>query len=1790
MSGAYSGSSGSMINLNVTNLTSGSVTVTAAGVTLTEGSDYTVDYTSGTVTIINQSIIDAGTSVSVSVNNQSLYSSQRKTLVGLNLLYDFSRDFSAGVTIMHLSEKPTVVKTGIGEESVKNTLWGANLSYKKQSQLITNLLNKLPFVEATAPSQLTFNAEFAQMIAGHYENNYTGAYSYIDDFETSSSGIDLSSPYPWTLASTPLNNTSTGLFPEASLSNNIDYGKNRAQLAWFYIDRIFTRQNSSLTPEHLKNDKDQLSNHLVREIYEREIYPNKQTVYGESATLPVLNLSFYPNERGPYNLDTDIDSDGHLLNPRKRWGGITRKMDTRNFESTNIEYIEFWLMDPFVNDTLGTSQGGDLYFNLGEISEDILKDGKKFFENGLPIDGDTTAVGYTVWGKYPKRQSTVYAFDNSQGNDARRIQDVGLNGLSVDEEKSYPTYADYLQNYTTKLSGDALARMQSDDYSPINAPAGDKFRHYRGTENDNKRLSILNRYKYYNGTEGNSLSPEEGQKYATAARTTPDVEDINNDNTLNETEAYYQYKVQLRPKNMEVGSNYITDKREVSMTLRNGQQGHVTWYQFKVPIREYQTKIGNIQGFNNIRFMRMFLTDFDEPVFLRFATLQLMYSEWRNYTKDLDTGGTVSGLGTLEISTVNIEENGDRSPVNYVLPPGITRVIDPSQPQLRQENEQSLSLKIKNLEDGESRSVYRNVGYDMRRFKKLQLFVHAEALPEDAQDLKDGDLSVFLRLGSDYRNNYYEYEIPLEITPAGQYSTNRDTDREMVWKSGNMFNFALKLLTDLKLNRNAEKRKETGVTYYTAYSEQDPDKSQNRITILGNPSLSEVKVMMIGIRNKSGKSKSGVIWVNELRLNDFDEDGGWAAQGNMNLALSDIGNINVAGRKETVGFGALDQRLLERRSDDFKSVSVALNLDLGRFLPKQAKASIPFYYSYSNEKTTPQYDPLDQDILLSVSRENANNKQERDSITNLSIEKAISKNLSFSNVKADIKSKAPMPYDPANFTFAYSYSESKQQDPETEYASVQDYKLQANYSYSPIVRTYEPFKNLKSTSGWLKFVKSLNFNYLPSNIQFNSAMVRNYQETQLRDLEAYKSGNTESQSAYLTFSQNFLWTRNFTLVWDLTRNLKTSFRSGTIAEIEEPYLQVNKKINRDDYEIWKDSVMQSIRNLGKPLNYEQTADVTYTLPFRDIPALDWINSSAAYNSNYRWERGSYVEDATIGNYIQNNLSLAINSRFNLVSLYNKSGFLRRVNQRFDGGAATANQSDLSENNTLYDIAQYAARGLMMLRNINISIGYKTRNDIPGFSPMIGDVFGQQNASSGLVPGLGFAFGFDGGANYINKALENGWLVIDENNIDPAIYNKTRNFRFDAGFEPAKGLKIELNGLYENNRRTEIQYMYDDMPKSLGGSFAISTNMLSSAFENSNSGNNYRSASFNKFLSNIEVVTNRFTELYKNSVYPNSGFIGETSFGGAPYNSELGSVNPYSAEVLIPAFLAAYTGKSAEKTGLTAFPDLRSLVPNWDVSYNAMNMFPWLRNHFKSFVLTHKYVSQYRIGSYSSYTDWVSAGDSDLGFTSDAVTGNPMPSSLYDIQSVSLIESFSPLIEARGTFANNMSVNLRFNKTRTVNLNTASSQIIESTGNDVIIGFGYRIADFNRVIGFGSNSRSTRTSNTNRQRTGIQTEQSTQNNQPNASSKGGFNNDLNIRMDVAVNTTHALIRKIVEQYTQATSGLRTTTIRLSADYSLSRSLTLRAFFDKAISMPLVSSSSYPTAETSTGVSLQFNLNH
>ena len=1182
-----------------------------------------------------------------------------------------------------------------------------------------------------------------------------------------------------------------------------------------------------------------------------------------------------------------------------------------------------------------------------------------------------------------------------------------------------------------------------------------------------------------------------------------------------------------------------------------------------------------------------------------------------------------------------------------------------------------MSLVVKNMSTGEAKAVYKNSTLDLRQYKRIQMFAHANALEQNTTRLQDGDLSVFIRLGSDYKNNYYEYEIPLKLTePRSNYNRYVLADCKAVWPEENMLDVPLSVFTALKKNRN--KAKAQGVASYLApYSMMDAEHPQNKITIVGNPSLGEVKTMMLGVRNNSADIKSGEVWINELRLKEHNNSGGWAANANLNIQLSDLGSVNATGRYISEGFGGLEDGVASRTTDNYGTYSVTTSLEMGKFFPDKAKVSIPLYYSVTKEKTTPKYNPLDTDMELKDALDAAGSKHERDSIENIAATKITQTNFSISNARVGIATKRhPMPYDPANFSFTYSHQHQYTTGETTMYERKDNWRGALDYSWSPVYKAWEPFKGLKNKSKWLDILKRFGLNWLPQNIAFNTEMTRDYYELQERDMETLMSGAAGVDSKLpLTFSEQFLWNREFSINWDLTKNLHMNFQSATHAQIEEPYTPVNKDLYADQYHAWKDSVWTSIRHWGAPLDYSQNFQASYRLPLNLLPVFDWVNSDASYNANYSWERGTEDEEGnSYGNTINTQRELTLNGNFNLVKLYNHVPFLKKVNDKFDRTQSRAQMQRKKQekkkkkqeakeqaadpkkalpknkrafereitllpdttfkirhgkntkrlivnaktedgkvfplkykkvdNNQIriiskvdtamkvklsvlakeplddkkwYKGLQLASRLAMMVRNVSINYRSSYQLTLPGFLPSVGDAFGQKKVGQ-MAPGLDFAFGMVGD-DYIEKARNNDWLLCNDSIATPATTSRTDNLTLRATLEPVKDFKIDLSATRTKTTQKSIQYMYEGTPTTQSGAFQMTTISLGSAFEgmgNANSG--YRSKTFEKFVNSLAGFRDRVEAQYAGTVYPAG-----SALAGGKFDASRTPVNQYSSDVMIPAFLKAYTSMGGNS--LSVFPALSRMLPNWTIRYSGLGRLPWFNEHFKSVNINHSYKSVFAVGSYNSYSTFQEYMNG-LGFVSDATTGNPSPSSMFNISQVSINESFSPLLGMDVTFNNNMTVKAEYRQTRVLNLSMTSVQLNEALSKDWVIGMGYRINNFD-VFGWGAKASRSKSKggNKNAANKNASTTKTVQN---------GTNHDLNLRLDFSFRKQAAIVRDIASMVSSASSGNNALKLSFSADYTFSKLLTMSFYYDRQTNTPLLSSSSYPTTTQDFGLSIKFSL--
>jgi cell surface protein SprA len=1830
LTGQYSSESGSEIRLNASSIPQGAVKVTAGGVPLTENTDYIVDYNMGTVRIINSALIESQTPIQVSLESNQFFGFQTKTLIGTHLDYRVSNNFDIGGTILHLTERPYTQKVNFGEEPISNTIWGINTSYKSESQLLTKIIDKIPLLNTKTPSAFSFFGEFANLIPGHSRAISSAGNSYIDDFEASEIPLDLKSFNAWTISSVPQGQEQ--LFPEARLNNNPASGFNRARLAWYVIDPLFLRNGSS-TPDHIRQNPDQQSSHFVREIYENEIFPYRESPSGIPTNIAVLNLAYYPSEKGPYNYDTNpgqyasgMNTEGKLKDPASRWGGIMREVLTSDFETANIQYVKFWVMDPFVENQ--NLSGGDLYINLGNISEDILRDSRKSFENGLPGSKEVKNVDSTAWGRVPTVQAVVHAFDNAP--ESRLYQDVGLDGLRNQDEQTF--FNDYLQKSLLIATPDVYKGIQKD-------PSNDDFHYFRGSDYDTQQLGILDRYKKYNGQEGNSPTSEmSGESYPTSGSTLPDMEDINRDNTLSETESYYQYKVSIRPGDIKVGSNYVVDEIEYEATLANGTKSKVKWYQFKIPITEYQKVIGPIKDFKSIRFMRLFLKGFKEPVIMRFAKLDLVRAEWRKYNISFMEGGERVTIpeatdGSFEISSVSIEENSGKVPVNYVLPPGFDRITDPQNPQLRQLNEQSMVLRVQNLEDGDARAAFRNVNLDIRQYRRLRMEVHAEAMI--GQPLQDNELTAFIRIGSDYKGNFYEYELPLKLTLPGRYDNNVENERARVWPIENSFNIDLSVLQEAKQERNRQMQ-ESGsslsVSDVFVYSVNGA-----RISVSGNPNLSNVRVIMIGVRNPiknrnnsadDGNPKYGEVWVNELRLSDFIENGGWAANAHLQARLADLGTVDVVGQTSTPGWGSIEKKVNERSKEQIVKYDISSSVELGKFFPEKTGVRFPVYVGYSETRIKPQYNPLDPDVPLQDALDAAKNKTVRDSIKTISEDFSRRKTITISNAGITKRGDKSHAWDLANFSVNYTYNEIYSSNIKTEINLEKNYRGGLNYDFQAQPANVTPFKNVRFlNSSLLRLIKDFNFYVFPKSVSFRTDLNRYYNEIKTRNI------NNPYLKVTPSFRKDFEWSRIYDFKYDVTRQLKFDFTATNLARIDEPFGGVDRKRYSDTYDIWKDSVMTNLRNFGRTTTYNHFINVTYTIPVNKLPLLSWLNANARYAADYTWLAGPLYPDSmniNLGNSVKNHNELSLSVMGNLSAIYTKSKFLKnienntrpdvsrktqgeiktvtyakdninfrpnavrsivhnlntkdvivkiigkngaevkgkivivnenRVNftpsERADGVRVTVEGKVKKNPNPLIVAGEYLIRALMGVRSVSLTYTSAQGQFLPGYTPGT-KYLGMSNTNDIVAPGWPFILGY-GDKNFFDKAVTNGWLSTDTLLNTPASYNNKLDLSVRAQVEPFPGLRIDVNADRRYMENVSSYYVADyngHFPDStrnriVSGNFSISIISWGTAFEKISKANDYVSPTFEAFKDYSVIISERraaerkkIDPGYNPDVDPLTG-----EFIEGPFKSGYGKT---SREVLIPAFIAAYTKSNPGKAGLEAFPSALRMMPNWRINFDGLSKLKFVQRTFRSVNLMHQYRSTYQIGSFIT----------NMGYDVDGSGINRIRDlqnnfiQQYEINVVTINEQFSPMINVDLNWKNSLTTRFEWRKSRTVSLNLTSNQIADARVDELIFGAGYRFDNVQIILKTGGGQRA-------------------------------LKSDLNIRVDLSIRDNKTLARKLVEDVNQPVVGLKVFKLGASADYVLSDRFNLQIFADHSMNNPFVANT-FPTSNTNFGFSLKFTL--
>ena len=1707
LKGTYKSSGQDGIPLGAFNVPQGSVTVTAGGRVLQEGVDYTVNYQLGRVTILDEALLASNTPINVSTENNAVFGQQTKRFSGINIEHKFSDDFIVGGTFLNLNERPITQKSSYNYEPINNTILGFNLSYATEVPFLTRMVNKLPNIDTDVPSNISLRAEAAYLIAGAPKGaDFDGKVTtYIDDFEGAQTRIDVSSPLSWELSSVPVGyegDGSTNTRPELSS------GDRRAKLAWYSIDPIFY---SNGRPNGI-NDTD-LSSNATRRVFNSEIFPDTDIVQGQTLALFPLDLNYNPLQRGPYNYSTDAE-DEVLGTPEQNFGGIMRQLTSTNFEQANVEFIEFWLLDPFYTGSSGavpsltTSSSGKVVFNLGNISEDVLKDGFKQYENGLAGDGSDAGTRPSPYGRVPRNQSLIYTFD-SEGA-ARTNQDVGYDGI-----------------------GDAAEKQQftGTGFESLDDPAADNYQFYLQADG-----GILERYLNYNNVEGNS--PVSVGNEDRGNTTLPTVEDVNRDNTMNTIDSYFEYEIPLFD-GMGIGNDnntgYITDIRVINnIQLANNTTTEARWVRFKIPIYE-PTAARNISDFRSIRFMRMFVTEFDAPVVLRFGTLDLVRGDYRRYvqvgntTTDPTNGLNIFGDTEVIVTSVSEEETP-----NYITPPGVRREELINNNTTIREDERSLALTVNDLRDGDARGVYKNFNVDMRQYENLEMFLHAEPLPGLA--LNDGQLTAFIRMGNDFTNNFYQIEIPLEVSALS------DSSADAVWPVANRLNLPLEFLREVKstvLGNQALNPLELNMF----------DGPNNlRVGIKGNPSFGDVRVMMLGIKNASGSSQSGTVWFNEMRLSDLKNQGGWATVGSFDGNIADFANVSASGRISTIGFGGLEQGPNERSREDTKQYDVTTNVNLGQMLPKKWGIKIPFNYSRGEELITPQFDQFYEDLELEDQIRAATTEQAKDSILNVNT--SYTKRQSFNVIglrKERTGDAKPMPYDVENFSFSGTYNQTDHRDFEIKESLDQSVRLGGTYDFSFQPKEVQPLKNVKllGKSKYFDLLKDFNFNLLPSSVTVSSNINRQYNEQTFRDITL---GPNDIGTPAL-IQRNFLFDWQYGINHNLTKSLNFSFTSANNRIVKNFIDEDGQVINSID--LWS-----GFFDVGDPNFHSQQLQVNYELPINKIPLFKFIRTTYSYTGDFQWTKASEalrtlegIPDQ--GNTIQNanvhtlNGSLDMNTFYRYIGLEKKrpgsssSKKTTRVAQK--EGEDTKKQKPKKTRSKL-SIGDKALNTLIGVATAvkKVNFNYQQDNGIylPGYIREPGFI-------GTLKPTVGFTFGSQ--AEVRDIAARNGWLTLYQDFNQQYREVEGRKFNVQASLGLLKDLTIDISAnrnysetYSENYRVLDINddLEYQSLTPNTFGNFTISTLLIKTAFATSDE---FNSQAFEDFRQNRQVVADRLaTDFYGTTAFPRSD---EVEPNGYRYPVGFGKTNQ---AVLLPSFLAAYSGSDAGNVQKGALRDIP--LPNWDVKYTGLMNLKWFRNRFKRFSVNHGYRANYTINQFQTNLDYDRSNP-------DAVdqSGNFKNPILYS--NVNLTEQFSPLVRLDMEMKNSVKILAEWKKDRALSLSFANNLLTEIRGNEYIIGLGYRLSDL---------TFSTKISGR----------------------KQVIKSDLNLRADLSLRQNETLIRYLDVDNTQVTAGQDIYGLKFTADYALSKNLTALFFYDHTFSEYSISTA-FPQTTIRGGFTLRYN---
>ncbi|GMQ81933.1 MAG: cell surface protein SprA [Rhodothermia bacterium] len=1138
----------------------GSVRVTSGGTPLQENADFVVDYSGGTLTITNPAFLIPGRELSIDYEQNSLFNLQKKTLLGMRMDYSLDERFSFGATLMKMNQKSPIDKYRIGEEPISNMIWGVDGAIRLEPRWLTQAIDFVPLLQTREPSSISLTGEFAQLRPNHiptiafertrrelrqngrdFSRDELRGTSYIDDFEGFENTFALMQPGTWSIASAPDSIgvvDELGIFPGSegdSLRTNW-----RGTFGWYRVNantlnEIPATVCSVCRPESIKIFRTE------------EVFPNRDVSGQIDPTLETFDMYFSPYERGPYNYTRDLG--GFLADPKSAWGGMSQRLPEgfTDFSLKNIDFVEF-VFQPFPeNAAQDAGRDAKLYIDMGSISEDILPDEKLNNEDGLSMSeiGESSIL---IWGRSPNStQNSVVDIDDG----TKRTEDLGIDGLAS-YGGDYPPFAteqEHFKDFLASLdTGSNDPRYRAEAAKAFADPSGDDY-HYFGNsqfyENPNffpSPATFQQRFsRYFAGLELNSF---EGQtELATNSSQPrgnsrfPDSEDRNLNSTVDIDNSYFQYEVPLSKAVLdslakpELVDDYVIG--EVTDEVGNG----TGWYQIRIPVQKFGRKVGEIQDFSLVESIRLWTTGHEAPITMRFASLELVGSQWQKSERIASERETEFDAGVsdtrLTISSINDDENAGLyvSPIGAVVSQTRTGIGG-----VQKSREQSLVLRAENLRPGRQRAIFKtqNQGLDLLKYSNVRMFIHMHGQTMDGTDLatlpiEEGrqKAKIFVRFGSNESSDYYEYEQPL--TPSSKTAGSSDqlwqtnTDFRGVIQDLNSVNIKLAALNQLKVSRDRLVFPTDSVFYNvvndTLVAPDVPDAETfappgTRLAIRGTPSLGRINSIVIGIRNPADSTDASfeniledvTIWVNELRVAGYDEANGWAAVANADIKLADLGRIKANIQTQTDGFGSLSSSLGEREQNNLDNWSVTTELSADKLIPERFGWTIPISYQIQSNTTTPRFSPTRGDIRL---EEIIAQLDERDDLDNAEKEdlkaearvaaQTFSSTRSFSARVGKSNSRSPILRNTIDgIGFNYSRSQTDSRSPSQSLNDSWRWLTSLSYRFaSRKPHTIRPFWFLDSIPV-LSALGELQFNYVPNSVTTSTNFSRNFSETKER--------------------------------------------------------------------------------------------------------------------------------------------------------------------------------------------------------------------------------------------------------------------------------------------------------------------------------------------------------------------------------------------------------------------------------------------------------------------------------------------------------------------------------------------------------------------------------------------------------------------------------------------------------------------------------------------------------------------